>query len=389
MGQRADIGAAVIGVGFIGSVHVETLRRIGVRVAGVLGSTPGRTAARAEALGVEHAYPSLDALCADDSVDVVHVTSPNHAHAEQVLALIAAGKHVVCEKPLALTRADGLRMLAAARGAGVVHAICFNARYYPVVRHARDLVAAGEIGDPRLVTGSYLQDWLLRDTDWSWRLDPEQAGELRSVADIGSHWLDLVRFVTGQDVAEVMADLHTFVPVRRRPAGPVATFASAASDGERVDVPMHSDDAASIMLRFTGGARGLVAVSQVSAGRKNSIGFEVDGSGAALGWNSENADQLWLGHRDAPNGLLWRDPSLLSGEAAGTTHYPGGHAEGFAETFLGLFEQVYADVAAGEPAAEPTYPTFADGCAGLAVEEAVLASHRSRAWARVPQEEDT
>ena len=381
--------AAVIGVGFIGAVHVETLRRIGVRVAGILGSSPQRAAAKAGALGIDHVYPDLATLCADDAVDVVHVTSPNHMHAEQVFALIEAGKHVVCEKPLALTRADGAAMLASAHAAGVVHAICFNARYYPVLRHARDLVAAGEIGEPRLVTGSYLQDWLLRDTDWSWRLVPEQAGELRAVADIGSHWLDLARFLTGQDVAEVIADLHTFVPVRRRPAGPVETFASAASHSERVNVPMHGDDAASIMLRFAGGARGLVAVSQVSAGRKNAIGLEVDGSTAALGWSSENADQLWLGHRDAPNGLLWRDPALLTDEAARTAHYPGGHVEGFAETFLGLFEQVYADVAAGAPDPKPRYPTFADGCAGLAVEAAVLESHRTGTWARVPSEEDT
>src|SRR6478735_7184789 len=192
----ADVGAAVIGTGFIGTVHLEALRRIGVTVRGVLGSSPERGQARADALGVRVAYPSLDDLLADDTVDV-----------EQSLAILRAGKHVVCEKPLAMTADDSARLVAAAADSGLVNATNFNIRYYPLNQHAHELVAGGGLGEVRLVTGRYFQDWLLHDTDWNWRLEPDRGGALRAVGDIGSHWLDLLTFITGQHVSEVMADL--------------------------------------------------------------------------------------------------------------------------------------------------------------------------------------
>ena len=202
-------------------------------------------------------------------------------------------------------------------------------------------------GAPRFVTGAYLQDWLLLPTDWNWRLDPDEAGALRAVADIGSHWLDLARFVTGRRVEQVLADLHTLVPVRRRPTGPVEAFAAAGDDEERVEVAMTSDDAAGILLRLEGGARGLVAISQVSAGRKNTLTLEVDGAEAALAWRSEEPDDLWIGHRGRPNEILKRDPALLAPAARATTAYPAGHVEGYPDTFRALFAAIYADVAAG------------------------------------------
>jgi predicted dehydrogenase len=380
-------GAAVIGVGFIGELHADALRRAGVHVAGVLGSRPERAREKAARMGVERVYNDLPELLADPDVQVVHVTSPNHVHAEQALAAIESGRHVVCEKPLALDAADGLRMLRAAEAAGVVHAVCFNIRFYPVLHEAAARVRAGAVGAPRLVSGHYLQDWLLRDTDWNWRLDPAQAGSLRAVADIGSHWLDLARFVTGLEVTEVLADLHTFVRRRLRPTGPVETFA-ATREGEREVVEMSSDDAAGLLLRYGEAARGVLTISQVSAGRKNTLGIEVDGTDAALAWSSEAAEQLWLGHRDRPNERLWRDPALLGPDARRVAHYPGGHAEGFAETFLGLFERVYADVAAGGPSADPAYPTFADGLEGLFVEEAIRRSAAEGRWVSVERRKE-
>ena len=378
-----EIRAGVVGVGFIGVAHVEALRRLGVDVAAVVGSSPERTRAKAEAAGLPPAVDSLDALLADDSIDVVHVASPNHLHAEQVLAVLDAGKHVVCEKPLALTSAETAELLARAQAAGKVHAVCFNVRSYPLARQLHAMVRDGAIGAPRFVTGSYLQDWLLRDTDWNWRLVPDQAGALRAVADIGSHWLDLARYVTGRRVTEVFADLHTFVPVRRHPAGPVETFAAADPDQELVEEPMTSDDAAGILLRFEDGTRGTVVISQVAAGRKNSITIEVDGADAALAWYSEDPDRLWIGHRGRPNEILQRDPSLLAPEAAALAAYPGGHVEGYPDTFRALFSEVYADVANDAPSAEPTYPTFADGHDALCVTEAVARSAASGCWTTV------
>jgi predicted dehydrogenase len=271
MRRIADIGAAVIGTGFIGTVHVEALRRIGVQVRGVLGSTPERGAARAEALGVPRAYPSLDALLDDPTVDAVHVTSPNDLHLPQTRAVLAAGRNVICEKPLAMSAIESAELVRLAAVSGRVNAANFNIRWYPLNQHAHDVVTGGEIGDVRLVTGRYFQDWLLLETDWNWRLQPERGGALRAVGDIGSHWLDLTTFVTGQRVVAVMAELATFIEARREPTGPVETFSTKVA-AETVTRDIATEDAATI-LRLENGARGVVTVSQISAGRKNSLQY--------------------------------------------------------------------------------------------------------------------
>lgn len=375
-----EIRAGVVGVGFIGVAHVEALRRLGVDVVGVVGSSPERAEAKAQTANLPRVYESLEALAADPDIDVIHIASPNHAHADQVRICLDAGKHVVCEKPLALNSHDTSDLVARAEASGLVNAVCFNLRFYPNCHQARAMVASGEIGEPRFVTGGYLQDWLLLDTDWNWRLVPEEAGALRAVADIGSHWLDLAQFITGKRITEVMAELHTFVPIRSHPVGPVETFSTGGGDGDLVEEEMSSDDAASIMLRFEDGARGLVAVSQVAAGRKNSVTIEVDGSTSSVSWFSENPDHLWVGHRGRPNEIIQRDPSLVAPSAARIIGYPGGHVEGYPDTFRALFGEVYADIANGGPSDHPTYPTFADGHDVLLVTEAVGESSREQRW---------
>jgi predicted dehydrogenase len=378
----ADIGAAVIGTGFIGTVHVEALRRIGVQVRGVLGSTPERGAARAEALGVRRAYGSLDELLADPTVGVVHVTSPNHLHAPQATAIMAAGKHVVCEKPLAMTAAESAELVRLAKASGRINAVNFNIRFYPLHQHVREVVAEGGLGDVRFVTGHYFQDWLLLDTDWNWRLEPDKGGALRAVGDIGSHWLDLMTFVTGQQIVSVMADLATFIPTRRQPSGPVETFSTERA-GKTVARPMGTEDVAAILLRFANGARGALSVSQISPGRKNSLQWEIDGSLAAAAWDSETPDHLWLGHRDRPNELLLRNPALMGAAGRAAAALPGGHVEGFADTFGALFRAIYTDVAAGRPADAPPYATFADGHDEMLVGDAIAASAAAGRWADV------
>lgn len=378
-----DINVGVVGVGFIGVAHVEALRRIGVNVVGVVGSSPERARIKAEAAHLPAVYESYEAMLADPDIHAVHIASPNHAHADQVRLALDAGKHVVCEKPLALSSADTSDLVARASASGLIHAVCFNIRFYPSAHQAAAMVRNGDIGAPRFVTGSYLQDWLLLPTDWNWRLEPESAGGLRSVADIGSHWLDLARFITGKRVTDVMADLHTFVPIRTHPVGPVETFAAASDDAELIEESMSSDDGAGILLRFEDGTRGQTAISQVSAGRKNSVSIEVDGSESALSWRSEDPDNLWIGHRGGPNEVLARDPSLLAPEAARVTAYPAGHVEGYPDTFRALFNEVYKDVASGGPSADPTYPTFADGHDAVCVTEAVARSAQEERWISV------
>jgi predicted dehydrogenase len=376
--EISDLKAGVVGTGFIGVVHVDALRRLGVEVTGVVGSTPERAASK----GIAPAYESYEALLADERVDVVHLTTPNHLHYPQVKEALAAGKHVVCEKPLATTSEESAELLALAEASGLVHCTNFNIRFYPMNQEARARVRAGELGEVWNVHGGYLQDWLATPTDWNWRLEPDKAGELRAVGDIGSHWMDLTQWVAGQQIVELFADLATAIPVRQRPKGEVETFASAA-DVEREDAPMTTEDIAHILLRYDGGARGSLVVSQVSTGRKNSPRYEVDGSRGALAWDGERHEELWLGRRDTPNAVLLRNPALMHPDAARFTHLPVGHAEGFAATFRELYRAVYTDVARGGPSDEPDYPTFRDGHVENVLCDAVALSNRERRWVEV------
>ena len=380
MKALSEIGAAVVGTGFIGVVHVEALRRLGVQVHGMVGSSSARAIARARDLGLPPAYDSFEAMLADDRVDVVHITSPNHLHHQHAKAALGAGKHVVCEKPLAMTPAESADLLESAERSGLVHAVNFNLRFYPVCQHVHGMVASSELGAIRLVSGHYLQDWLLLDTDWNWRLEPSLGGELRAVADIGSHWMDLTSFLTGRRITAVMADLATFIKTRRKPAGPVETFA-AGGGANTVSQDIHTEDTATILLRYTEGVRGALTVSQISAGRKNSLVFEIDGAASSAAWNSERPDELWIGHRGKPNEILLRDPAILNQQGRATASLPGGHAEGFADTFKALYAAVYTAVASGKPGAG--YPTFADGHDEMLVCDAVARSAREQRWIEV------
>src|SRR5215213_4581068 len=382
MGELHGIRVGVVGTGWMAETHTEALRRLGIEVAGVAGRTPARAREVADRLGLATAYNSVAALVADDSLAAVHVTSPNDVHADQAAAALRAGRHVVCEKPLGVTTAETAALADLAAGSGLVNAVCFNLRFAPHNTNAAGLVRDGRIGQPRFVTGSYHQDWLLLETDWNWRLVAARQGGLRAVADIGSHWLDLLGFVTGRRVVEVLADLHTFVPERNHPLAEVGTFAGAgvADDVERVREPMSSDDAAGILLRLEGGGRGVCSVSQVSAGHKNRLTWEVNGSDSSLAWTSEEPEYLWVGHRGRPNEVVAKDPALMSKLGAAVTGYPAGHVEGYPDTFRGLFAAVYADVAAGKPSAEPTYPAFADG-------HDIAESAQTQAWAPVRRSE--
>lgn len=378
------IGAGVVGLGFIGVAHIEALRRIGITVVGVADANAEQAQHKAAALGVARAYHSYEEMLDDPAVTVVHLATPNYVHYAQAKAAILADKHVICEKPLAMTAAESGELLALARERGVVHAVNFSLRFYPHCYEARAQVKAGKLGDIWMLNGTYRQDWLLRPTDWNWRLDPALGGELRAVADIGSHWLDMITFITGQPVTAVFAELHTFLPTRQKPVKAAQTFGGDNPAAEYTEQPIKTEDYASILLRFRDGARGSLTVSQVSAGRKNQLAWEIGGSAAALAWNSERPDELWIGHRDQPNELLLRDPGLLSPAARAVTAYPGGHAEGFPDTFKQLYRAVYQAVAAGAPS--DAYPSFAAGHAELVLGEAILHSARTGQWVSIPEE---
>jgi predicted dehydrogenase len=383
MTNFADIGAAVIGTGFIGGVHVQMLRRLGVQVRGVMGSTPERGAERARAMGVGQAYSSIDDLLADDAVDVVHVTSPNHLHYEHVKAILGAGKNVVCEKPLAMTSAQSAEMVEMAKRSGKVAAVCYNIRFYPLNQHAHAMVRQGALGDIRFVSGHYHQDWMAKPTDWNWRLESDKGGALRSVGDIGTHWVDLTSFVTGMKAEAVMAELATFIHEREKPTGPVETFSSSAGATETVKID--TDDAAMIMIRYPNGGRGVMSTSQVNVGRKNSLQWDVAGSEASAAWDSETPDHLFIGHRDRPNETLMRDFTLMNPTGTAAATLPPGHVEGFGDSFHAFFRAVYTDVAAGGRQKGSTWATFEDGDYEMRFCDAVLKSAEEGRWVRLDE----
>jgi predicted dehydrogenase len=375
----SDIKAAIVGFGFIGAVHLDALRRLGVEIVGVCPARQEIPDHRVRAHALPRVYDRFEQILDDDAVDVVHIATPNYLHHSQARAALAAGKHVVCEKPLALTSAESSELVALAGRSGLVHCTNFNVRFYPQCHEARQRIRDGEIGEIWDVRGCYLQDWLALPNDWNWRLDPQLGGPLRAMSDIGSHWLDLAQFLTGRRITALLADLHTAIPTRERPVGSVQTFAETIGR-DRESVEVHTEDAAHLLLRFADGLRGSCTLSQVSAGRRNTIAFEVDGSEGSLAWNSERNEELWLGHRDRANETLWRDPALMTGPLRGSV--PAGHHEGFQDTFKHLYAAVYRAVAGGEPGTD--YPTFNDGHQQNLLGEAALRSHREQRWVEVP-----
>lgn len=376
--------AAVVGTGFIGPVHAEALARLGIPVRGILGSSAEKSQQAADTLGLDVGYADYQAILDDAAVDVVHITTPNKFHFDMASRAIEAGKHVVCEKPLAMTTDETEKLVALAKAnPTIVAAVNYNIRFYPMVLHAHELVKNGDIGEIYSVRGGYVQDWLLYDTDWNWRLMPDEGGELRAVGDIGTHWMDLVAFVTGLKVDSLIADLATFVPVHKKPRTAVATFEGKKEGNAPVEydpVEIKTEDWGAILFHYAGGARGTLNVSQVTAGRKNLLTFEIAGSKASLAWNSERPNELWIGHRDRPSEILLKDPALLGGMALSHTDYPGGHNEGFPDTFKQLYRAVYGYIEAGDFSAPKPFPTFDEGHLEVALCEAILKSHQDRAW---------
>lgn len=374
--SRLRVG--IVGVGFIGRAHVDAARRIpGVDVVAIAGSSLKRARQQADVLDVPMAYGEYRDLLADPGIDVVHNCTPNALHFDVNRATLEAGKACFSEKPLTVTRAEAMALAELRRKSGLAAAVNFHHRAFPQVQQARALVANGRLGSVHAVHGSYLQDWLLLESDWNWRLDPVCGGPSRAIADIGSHWMDLAQHVAAARIIEVMADLATVVPVHYRPAGPVETFQRTAGAAERrVATSVDTEDFGSVLLRFESGARGVFTVSQVSAGRKNRLLVEVDGTCAAIAWSSEQSEYLWLGTRTEPSQVGQRDPSQSL--VPGTQILPTGHAEGWNDAIRTAIAGFYEVVRGGSP--PPWLATFEDGLRAVALTEAILQSSRERRW---------
>lgn len=375
----------LVGAGFVGPHHVDAVRRLGyVDVVAVAGSSDASGRAKAETLGARRGYGSYQALLDDPEVEVVHNATPNHLHYEVTSAALKKRKHVVSDKPLAMTAAESKRLVDEAKRAGVVTAVTFNYRGNPLVQQARDAVARGEIGTPHFIHGHYLQDWLLKDTDYSWRLDATKGGASSALGDIGSHWCDLAQHISGCRITHVLGDITTVIPKRKKPRGSREAFQTGGSgDVDVVDITV--EDLASVLVRFDNGAKGTFSVGQVCAGHKNDLVLEINGSKASLGWRQEQQNELWFGQRDGANQILQKDPSLLGDAARGYAHLPGGHQEAWADAFCNLMRDIYGCIAAGRPASAlpPAVASFEDGYRANAIVEAILASAAAGRWTAI------
>jgi predicted dehydrogenase len=376
----------LVGAGFVGPHHLDAVRRLGfVDIVAVAGSNEESGRSKADALGARRGYGSYQALIDDPEVQVVHNATPNHLHYDVTSAALAKGKHVVSDKPLAMTAAQSKRLVDEAKRAGVVTAVTFNYRGNPLVQHARTAIARGDIGRPHFVHGHYLQDWLLKDTDYSWRLDPAKGGASSALGDIGSHWCDLAQHLTGHSITHVLGDITTVVPTRKKPRGSREAFQTVAA-GSTDAVAIEVEDLASVLVRFDNGAKGAFSVGQVCGGHKNDLVIEVCGATASVSWRQEHQNELWFGHRDRANEVLQKDPSLMDDAARPYAHLPGGHQEAWADAFCNLMRDIYGTIAAGRPfrALPPAVATFEDGYRANAIVDAILESAgKGGAWTEV------
>ena len=351
------VRSVIVGTGFMGEVHARAVRAAGGTVAAVVSRSADQAAAAATRFAAESSYVSLEQALTGGDVDVVHVCTPNHTHLGLAHEAIAAGVHVICEKPLATSLSEAENLKAAAAAAGVVHAIPFAYRFYGSVREARARILGSTKGSVRIIHGSYLQDWLSRPDDTNWRVDPALGGQSRAFGDIGVHWCDLVEFVTGHRIARVSAQLLAL-------PRPGAALGSS------------TEDAAVVQFVTDHGAIGSCVISQISPGRKNRLWLSIDTAEASYEFDQEDPDSLWIGGR----GHSMELPRAAQDQVIGP-HFdlvPSGHPQGYQDCFTNFIRDVHQAVR-GEP--PDGLPTFADGLRAAALTDAVLQSARTGAWA--------
>lgn len=384
----ARIGMGIVGAGFIGPHHIDAVRRLGfVDVVAIADANDALARQKADELHIPKSYGSYEAMLNDPAIQVVHNATPNFLHYPVNSAIIAKGKHVVSDKPLALTGDEARKLRDQAVKANVFNAVTFGYRGNPLVQQARHAIATGRIGKPHFVHGYYIQDWLLKDTDYSWRLEVDKGGESSALGDIGSHWCDLVQHVTGMRITHVLGDLTTVIPQRKRPKGRREAFSAGGANEEFDLVDIKVEDLASVLVRFDTGAKGVFTAGQVCAGHKNDLVFEVCGGAASLKWRQESQNELWIGHRDTASELLQKDPGLMDASVRGYAHLPGGHQEAWADAFSNLMRDIYGTIAAGKKPTDPLPPAFAtfeDGYRANAIVDAILQSSRAGGvWTKV------
>jgi predicted dehydrogenase len=378
--RAKPIKTAIIGTGFMGRVHLEALQRVEfVEVLAIAGRNLEAARKLGSGFSISTIVTDYRDLLRDPSIEAVHICTPNALHFSMAKEALQAGKHVICEKPLATTVEEAEELVSRAKQKEVRNCVCHNLRYYPMVQQMRRMREDGDLGEILAVQGTYFQDWLLYETDWNWRVDAAFGGPSRCMADIGSHWFDMAEHVTGLRVTSLCADLQTFHSTRKKPKQAGDTFSKKKlSPEDYVETAVDTEDYGAVIFRMGERSRGSVAASQVFAGRKNRLSLEICGTRASAAWNQERPDELWVGHRDTGNQIFLKDPSLLKPAARSYADLPGGHSEGYDDTFKQVFRRFYAAI--GEASSETDYPQFGDGLRQLQIVTAALESNRSRSW---------
>lgn len=376
--------AGIIGCGFMGTSHLENLRRIpNMNIIAVADNSESKVSILAKEFHIPYCYTDWQELINNPDIEVIHNCTPNYLHYEINKAAILAGKAIISEKPLTNSSRESAELVELAQKKGILTAVNYNYRNYPLMQHARQMIKSGALGEIYLVHGHYLQDWLLYQSDYNWRVDEKLGGASRAIADIGSHWCDLIQFLLGDQITRVFADLYTVHHERLKPQSEVDTFKGKDSSKtiKGVTVAVRTEDAGTVVFQTDKGIRGVFNVSQVSAGHKNCFDFEISGSRMSVAWKQEEPNRLWLGYRDRPNEELVKDPALLSQESRAYAHYPGGHPEGYPDAFKNLFIHFYQTLRDGRTIHDPvSFATFIDGYQENRIVEAILRSNQKQCW---------
>jgi len=379
----AKLKAGVIGVGFVGRAHIEALRRLhNIEVKAVAASSLESSKKAAEKLNVPNYYAGYKKMLASEDLDVVHNCTPNYLHFPINKAFMEAGVHVFSEKPLVMNSSEGEELLKIVENNDIYAGVNYNYRHYPLVKEMQNKVQQ-QIGELFHIRGYYLQDWMLFDTDYSWRIDPKKGGKSRVVADIGSHFCDLLQYLTSKKISRLTATTKIVHPERKKPVSEIKTFAQSDQEQEYEKYKVKTEDYAAVLFEMEEGTAGNFTVSQVDAGHKNDLFIEISGSKKSLSWSQENANQLFIGHREQANQNLTRDPALLEGKAAERCYYPGGHIEGWSEGLKNSIKDFYDCILQNGNPADYDFATFAEGQQEVKITEAILKSSQEGKWVEV------
>jgi len=378
------IRVGFVGAGFVGPIHIENVRRLGFTEVTALAEIDQDTAnKKASLLGIPKAYGKWEDLVADPEIDMVHVTSSNHLHYKVSKACLEAKKHVICDKPLTLDTLEAKELVEIAKKAGVVNAVTFNLGFYPMVREAREIVARQEFGKVNLVYGRYFQDWLSKDTDYNWRVEAKYQGKTRVIADIGSHWMQMIQMILNKKITSVYADSTIFIPTRKKPLIEIPTFSQQElKPDEYEEIKVDTEDHATVMFKFEDCIKGVVVVCQVCPGRKNRIEWEITGSQKSISWHGEDPNKLWIGNRDSSNEELMKDFNLLSPNSRDYSFYPGGLAEGYGDSWKAIFSKIYNFIKEDghKKNVAPDFPTFKEGYEIMLIIDSIVKSIEENRW---------